>query len=495
MTTLPPDHTVAKTTAGSLGFNKHPIELSIAVADNLVFLYPTAGTDESGSEAPSTRQRPTFIVSITLTIPAEAPQPPSIESLKVQLTGSESLGFPNGPFEQNVLTYATKAVEDTCFTRLVPGNAYRWEVPVEVNNDATPYERMRFGRVFQKMKVKLVWGNQSWKNKYKNLEVERDVWMTCIPRVSNVLDYARTHRTFIDQLGPLAIHVRTQHLTVGGYLRIGLSLPSPSPTCKLIRMEVAILQSTTLHSRKRRGHIENCPIEKIKFHTAEGNDLLEILQGTRQNQVMRIPSCDRIRPSTLNGSKDASIRLSHQLEIRLVFQDDVDSPGGKPLVYTAKWPLVLPSCSCRWKSLKLPSYSEYDPSPVPDGVGEVGPVDLKGIGHRGRLRSHLDQTDCSCGIPLQKILGYEDEFDIAQRVCSSVLMREELMAAVGSEEDWSRQPNTTGNNSNHHPYADIDGDEMEGNVGVGEFEGRDSVDDETIQRQKAMQQYNRRVQV
>jgi len=236
-------------------------------------------------------------------------------------------------------------VEDACKAQLIPGNAYRWEVPVEVNHDATPYERMRFGRVFQKMKVKLVWSNQSWKNKYKNLEVERDVWMTCIPRVNNILDYARTHRSYIDDLGPLAIHVRTQHLTVGGYLRIGLSLPSPSPNCKLIRLEIAILQNTTLHSRKRVNHVEKCPTEKIQFLSVEGQELSQRCRGNVQgNWILRIPACDRVRPSTLQGSKDASIRLTHQLEIRIVF-DAEGNNSDKPMIYTAQWPLILPSVS------------------------------------------------------------------------------------------------------------------------------------------------------
>jgi len=63
---------------------------SISVADNLVFLYPNAGTD--GEETAAPRTKPHFIVSITLSIPTEAPKPSPIESLTVQLKGSESLG-------------------------------------------------------------------------------------------------------------------------------------------------------------------------------------------------------------------------------------------------------------------------------------------------------------------------------------------------------------------------------------------------------------------
>jgi hypothetical protein len=63
----------------------------MTVADNLVFLYPNAGV-ESDEAAHAPRTRPTFIVSITLSIPLGAAKPAPIKSLVVQLTGSESLG-------------------------------------------------------------------------------------------------------------------------------------------------------------------------------------------------------------------------------------------------------------------------------------------------------------------------------------------------------------------------------------------------------------------
>ncbi|UZJ52045.1 hypothetical protein CBS101457_001365 [Exobasidium rhododendri] len=433
MGSLPTSLSVARSTAGSLPFAKNPIELSVYVANNVVFLYPNAGIDSS-LEVFNPRGRPTVIVSIILTIPAEAPKPAPIKSLTVRLEASESLGFPNGPFEQNVLTYASKMVEEACQAELLPGNAYRWEVPVDLGNDVTPYERMRFGRVFQKMRVKLVWSNQSWMSKYKDLKVERDVWLTCIPRSSNLLDYARTHRGFVEGLGMIAVHMRTQHLTVGGYLRVGLSLPSLNAQCKVLRFEIFIRQTTTLHSRKRPGVVQECPPERRNLLTVEGEELMEMLQATNQgNWIVRIPFCDQLRPSTLQGSTDAAIRLNHQLEVCTTFDPTGTGSGkAKPLVHRAAWSFILPSCTCRWRSLNLPNYSQLDPTPVPDGKKSCEErfteIDTPVI--KGRLQSHLDQSDCSCGTSMTELLGYEDEFDDAQRVCSSILMREELQSPI-----------------------------------------------------------------
>lgn len=311
---------------------------------------------------------------------------------------------------------------------LVPGQAYKWEVPIEIPHNVAPYERMKFGRVFQKMRVQLEWQNKSWLSKYKNLLVERDVWITCIPRISNMLDYARTHRTMQDHLGPMSIHIRSHHLTVGSYLRLGLYLPLIPFHTLILRLELATIQSTFLHSRKRPGAVfRDCTPERIPFLTVEGDEFRAKMQNHQVDWIARIPSCDRIRPSTLSGSKDAAIRLSHKIEIRIYFSTN-QTTLDKPLVYSAQWPVILPSCAARWRSLKLPSYSKYDPSPVPDGTPLEGEMDPNGVAFRGRLRSHRDQTDCSCGIPLEKILKFEDEFEEAQRTCLTQLMTQELLS-------------------------------------------------------------------
>lgn len=239
---------------------------------------------------------------------------------------------------------------DAASFRPLPGNAYRWEVPVEVDHDVAPYERMRFGRVYQRMKISLKWesASSSFLSKYKSMEVERDVWMTCIPNISNALDYAKTHRTIINQLGPVIIHVRTYHLTVGGYLRIGLSLPTVDTAANIVGMQLAILQSTSLYSRKRPGQVVPCKTERLQFLHIEGEELkAKMREQNLANWAARIPTCDRLRPTTLDGSMKAAIRLSHHIEVRIIFHPTNDAARKKdePLVYTARWPVTLPSVS------------------------------------------------------------------------------------------------------------------------------------------------------
>jgi hypothetical protein len=57
------------------------------------------------------------------------------------------------------------------------------------------------------------------------------------------------------------------------------------------------------------------------------------------------------------------------------------------------------------------------------------------ITYRGRLQSHLDQNDCTCGISIEEILKFEDEYEEAQDTCFTELMQQELLADPEPEED------------------------------------------------------------
>ena len=119
-------------------------------------------------------------------------------------------------------------------------------------------------------------------------------------------------------------------------------------------------------------------------------------------------------------------------------------------------------------------------------MAEDGPVDMSGIGYRGRLRSHLDQTDCACGIPMEILLDFEDEFDDAQRVCSSVLMREEMQAAIDTRNDWKARPPSDPSVQSQ----DFNEDDQYVGVRADPIERPNSEADEASRLQKARQSYN-----
>ncbi|PWN36291.1 uncharacterized protein FA14DRAFT_53831 [Meira miltonrushii] len=443
-------------------FSKKNIELTMSLSDNLVFVYPNrpnatqAGmeTTSPGDEATTESEKPPFIVvNLTLTIPENAAIPPNgIESLQVELMANESLGFPDAPFEYNTLSHIKKKVEEVHDIKLEQGQTYNFQTLLEIPHDVTPYDMSRYGRVLPRIRAKLKWSSCGAKSRFifgslRDLTAEQDVWIVSVPRTSNILDYARTHQTAIEDLGPFVIHVRTHHLTVGGYMRMGLSIPAPAANVQIEKVQLFLVQTTKLISRGKSRYTKECKPDKIPFMSIEKEELKRCIrqeeEGSQQegsplvgNWVARIPTDQRARPSTLQGSKDASLRVSHQLEVRIIFRKSTEtkSPGQEVLpatIYSASWPLTLASCACKWRSLKLPMYSECEP--LSDEVARAAAADWQDKHLRMGKKKHVDGFDpslCSCGIPLDELLRYECEQDNAQQSSTIRLMREEIEAAT-----------------------------------------------------------------
>lgn len=442
-------------------FSKKNIELTMSLSDNLIFVYPNRPnatqtdneTSSSGDEAPTeSEKQPFIIVNLTLSIPENATIPPNgIESLQVELMANESLGFPDAPFEYNTLSYIKKNIEEVHDIRLEQGQTYNFQTLLEIPHDVTPYDMNKYGRVLPRIRAKLKWSTCGAKTRFifgslRDLTAEQDVWIVSVPRTSNILDYARTHQSAIEHLGPFVIHVRTHHLTVGGYMRMGLSIPAPAANVEIEKVQLFLVQTVKLISRGKCRHTKECKPDKIPFMSIEGEELKQCIrqgEGNQQhgsplvgNWVARIPTDQKARPSTLQGSKDASLRVSHQLEVRIIFRTNKKhkKPGqdiAPATIYSASWPLTLASCACKWRSLKLPMYSECEP--LSDEVARAAAADWQDKHMRMGKKRHVDGCDpslCSCGIPLDELLRYECEQDNAQQSSTIRLMREEIEAAT-----------------------------------------------------------------
>lgn len=101
----------------------------------------------------------------------------------------------------------------------------------------------------------------------------------------------------------------------------------------------------------------------------------------------------------------------------------------------------------------MPSYDQIDVSPLPYEVHEIDSADLSaGITYRGRLQSHLDQNDCSCGISMEEILKFEDEYEQGQNTCLTQLMSQELLvdtsATLSAWEEEERSSQGDDNSAN-----------------------------------------------
>jgi hypothetical protein len=107
------------------------------------------------------------------------------------------------------------------------------------------------------------------------------------------LYYTQSHFLF-DQ--PLFIALRTQHLTVGGFVRVALVLSGPKPTLSLNSFTITIVQQPRVRSRKEPKIMEiSVPTYTEFFKATEADLMLLPNQPADKAWIARLPSCDEIR--------------------------------------------------------------------------------------------------------------------------------------------------------------------------------------------------------
>ncbi|SNX82828.1 uncharacterized protein MEPE_01534 [Melanopsichium pennsylvanicum] len=420
--------------------------LSTTVND--VFLSPQVRSENETAEdhEPANVQ---FIIQ--LSIPAKCTPPSKLVSLSASLIGYESIGFPKGGFEQNQPYYNKKSIDSAADLKLEAGSIYQFEVSFSVDHSTAPYQRSKYGRHHQKVQVKATFPALFGK---KTLMAEKNLFFIQTVANTGFLPYYHVHRSAEEALGPIFLGVRTQHLTVGGYLRITFSLDSPSPTLQLHSLKLSLLQQTTLKSRVRRNYVESPPSERFDFFEVGPEELQKCLPGSTDdggldgllalakeqqqqqsdeaarsshptaysalqlgqcNWIARIPNDSEARASTIPGS-DCAIQMAHALELTIRYSDP-SLCNAEVRTYRASWGLILPSCACRWQNMRLPSYTPEDANPVPKVSRDFW---------AGR-NEHESFTQCVCGEDLEHLLEMERQAASESEIqASSELWREML---------------------------------------------------------------------
>jgi len=67
--------------------------------------------------------------------------------------------------------------------------------------------------------------------------------------VDKSLFHSRINRSFAEGLGLVYTSTSSQNFSVGGYVRLALSLPHHDPTLKLLNLELSLIQKTIISSR------------------------------------------------------------------------------------------------------------------------------------------------------------------------------------------------------------------------------------------------------
>jgi hypothetical protein len=327
------------------------------------------------------------------------------------------LQFPQS-IETNSITLACAEVQGLSSQEYLPGKTYYWDIRIEVDQNIAPYVQTLYGRLRHKIQVSLDWSTpQTWWLKSGTVQTEETVTIISVPPISNILSYSLTRQELVKHLGLIDCHLYSHHLTIGSKVFFRLALPSNASYCDIVRIEMAVLQYTTLRSRKKPGlfFYTDTP-QRCSILTVDRENLKQRMQEGGFLWSARLPSCHVLGPSTLPGTKGAAIRLSHKLEMIIEYRPNDRgvirnrSIKDTPLVHKVEWPVVLPSvrspsllhskselntlscqCACQSESLNLPAYSR-------DDTVQVSPINSDIRANRPQIakcscRSHTTRDD------------------------------------------------------------------------------------------------------
>ncbi|GAA6001274.1 uncharacterized protein JCM10292_006987 [Rhodotorula paludigena] len=266
------------------------------------------------------------------------------------------------------------------------------------------------------------------------------------------------------ELGPIALHVSSPHLTVAGLIFLSVSFEAPPEGMKIMSVQAFVRQEFEIHYSPPIP-VSRPPVQKkLLFYVDSStplahstDDLLDrdhvsrgvpppmayepralkpqplaVTEGGKEwlyARVARIPDDDSVRPTTLDGT-DTPIRVKHQLVCQVRYRF---AGSKKDHVLEMASPVTIASCGCINSSLLLPVYrKQYHPSshiggrnghsvpatpadrsrsasPAPQSalsaLSAGAPI---GFDSPGGLITPFHRR-CLCNTPLQKLVDQEGE--------------------------------------------------------------------------------------
>lgn len=277
---------------------------------------------------------------------------------------------------------------------------------------AAPYERSRYGRTRYTLTAVALGGGKNG----ANVSATRDLVVVQQQTPDRgplplELTYHDTH----EALQYMVAALTTPSLTVGGLLTLSLVHPNPPPNLNVLMVRVYVQQKYEVQRKDASEWIE-MPLEKLRVWdlgvpppthrelnnarywaqgllTAAGvqpggerlglaarqaPDVVERLDVTTANESvhgyrvrkkLRLPDDNRLRPSTMPGTR-TRLRISHEVGVEVLFSrvDVLEDRADHPMAGTPKTQVFamakqgpLPSCECTFDAIHLPPYSQASP--------------------------------------------------------------------------------------------------------------------------------------
>ncbi|GAA5870594.1 hypothetical protein JCM8547_002056 [Rhodosporidiobolus lusitaniae] len=366
--------------------------LSVQFLEDVVFLTPPphlpSPADSNSSEPPSTQDDPLLRGQVTLV----CLQPRRAKRIKVDLVGLAARHGGDGSYshEQSVVLEKSLSI-DLIGERLERGT-HTWDFSFIVPSSAAVSERSVYGTVRYTVRATLhAAGN------FRDLaSMPKPVWLIANPAAPGELPSGLEIdvRHTASELGPIALHISSPHLTVASLLFLGVTFESPPVGMKIMSVQAFVRQEFEIHYSQNDVPVQHPPVQrKLLFYAdsttpvpTSSEDLLDRPNLSRgappplsyeprallpkplarleqkewtYARVTRIPDDDLVRPSTLEGT-DTPIRVKHNLVCQVRYRM---KGSNKDQVLEMSSAVTIASCCCLTSSLLLPEYrSRHHPS-------------------------------------------------------------------------------------------------------------------------------------
>ncbi|KAL8277053.1 hypothetical protein RQP46_010587 [Phenoliferia psychrophenolica] len=357
-------------------------KLTVRLNEDTVFVHPQA--------VPSGRPTDDPILRGTVTLTLAAPR--RVTTISCQLKGVVTVGAGDYRYDTSLSLLKTLAI-DVGGERLAKGE-HSYHFSFIIPSSTATQERSKYGTCRHTVRA---WCDGLGSFGSTVFSPFIPVWIIANPAAPGELPQGLeiVVQDFGGDIGPIAMHVSSSHLTVSSLVFLNITFLAP-PALKIMSVAAFIQQSFELtyldpaigtfsppRQRKTlfyadqttpiveegsllaRENLGRGATQPLAFESRRMSPkpLVEIAAGEEwsYSRIVRVPDDDQVRPSTLEGTS-TRIRVKHKLVTEVRYR----TPGSKKdMILEMSTDVVIASCCCLSDSLLLPSYAKAAPASTP----------------------------------------------------------------------------------------------------------------------------------
>ncbi|BGP54640.1 hypothetical protein JCM8202_003704 [Rhodotorula sphaerocarpa] len=356
-------------------FKRGRDSIHVSFLEDILYLHPPSLADEP-SHDPILRGQVTLVVAA----------PRRAKKVRVELIGRATRHAGDGGYAYESNQCLEKHLEIDLQGETLDKGTHTWDFSFILPSSTAVTERSDFGSIRHSVRATLH-GHGTFRDLTSS---PKAVWLIANPAAPGDLPSGLEIdvRQDLRDIGPIALHISSPHLTVASLLFLGITLERPPEGLKIMSVQAFVRQQFEIHYSNPDLPVSHPPEQrKLLFYAdsstplaSSTDDLLERdhlsrgappplayepralmpqplarLEGGKEwmyARVTRIPDDDSVRPTTLRGT-DTPIRVQHALVAQVRFRY---KGSKKDHVLEMESKVDIASCCCLTSSLLLPVY-------------------------------------------------------------------------------------------------------------------------------------------